>query len=75
MATKLTPARLAMLRDLAQNGERFIGGVDVRVAHALGDMVKVEDFGVLRKNGRSDGERFYASITNAGRRALGTVAP
>lgn len=62
-----TPRQLELLRRLAK-GDRYLRGADVRVAQALEakGFASVTDYGSLKLHGKSDGERWLASITATG---------
>lgn len=66
----MTPRQAQFLRDLLEEWNFFyIEGSDVTVARNLAKLglVELEDNGPMILSGRSDGERWAVTITDAGR--------
>jgi len=71
MSKPLTEPQLRLLRVLGRGGG-FIEGNQVHVARrlTLRGLITLEDNGEMRIHGRSDGERWYCTLTEDWRRVL-----
>jgi len=70
----LTKKQLELMESLVPRG-RYLRGAEVRIAQRLKGLVQLDDNGEMRTGpgGRSDGERWTAELTDAGRAMMSRV--